>query len=344
MQKILVFSIILLAASSIHSLNFAISKTPPAATAINELIQKFFVHRSIDFSLIVHRSEIIDQLLNSFETPIKVVNVENNDNSFHIDRSAVLIFNNKQEFVNFHRKMQVAFDYPRELHFFVYIESNDDQEYSPHSDDFKKLLEFKNFNFLFEGDDFIDLVTFMTFQQPNCRELHPFTVNRFSKASRKWETNSFSMERFMNFNKCELAIWPNNIFKVALFDRIHKTIESSLNFTSIVLTSENQPYDFFMLFSPARMMLVDPIADSTFKPFSSTYSFLIVDFHFLVSRSAPYSYLEKALMPFENEVWYWLIGSLSLGVIAIVVISCMSKKIRRFVFGLRVQAPMLNMM
>jgi hypothetical protein len=74
-----------------------------------------------------------------------------------------------------------------------------------------------------------------------------------------------------------------------------------------------------------------------------SYSFIVTDYVFLVSRSAPYSFFEKALMPFDIEVWYCLIGFLAVGLLVIVVVSFMSQKIRNFVFGLRVRAPMLNL-
>jgi ABC-type methionine transport system permease subunit len=76
---------------------------------------------------------------------------------------------------------------------------------------------------------------------------------------------------------------------------------------------------------------------------ASTFTFFVVDHIFLVSRSEPYSFLEKALMPFDSEIWYWLIGFLAFGVLVIVVVSFMSQKVQNFVFGLKVRAPMLNL-
>jgi hypothetical protein len=67
------------------------------------------------------------------------------------------------------------------------------------------------------------------------------------------------------------------------------------------------------------------------------------DHVFLVTKPAPYTYFEKALLPFDDEVWFWLIGYLTVGVIVIVVVSFASRTVQRFVFGLRVKAPMLNL-
>jgi hypothetical protein len=77
--------------------------------------------------------------------------------------------------------------------------------------------------------------------------------------------------------------------------------------------------------------------------FTPSYSFLVIDYVLLVSRSAPYSFFEKALLPFDSEVWYWLIGFVAVGLLVIVVVSFMSQTVQNFVFGLNVRAPMLNL-
>jgi hypothetical protein len=80
------------------------------------------------------------------------------------------------------------------------------------------------------------------------------------------------------------------------------------------------------------------------KTFYPVYQKVKVDRLIIMSKSAPYSYLEKALMPFDPDVWYWLIGFLVFGVLVIVAVSFFSQKVQNFVFGLRIRAPMLNMM
>jgi hypothetical protein len=81
-----------------------------------------------------------------------------------------------------------------------------------------------------------------------------------------------------------------------------------------------------------------------YRLFKPRFSILDTDFIFFVSRSAPYSFLEKALMPFDSEIWYWLVGFVAIGILVIVVVTFMSQKVQNFIFGLRVRAPMLNLM
>jgi hypothetical protein len=75
-----------------------------------------------------------------------------------------------------------------------------------------------------------------------------------------------------------------------------------------------------------------------------THYVFVQDLVFVVTRPEPYSFFEKALLPLDAEVWWWLIGFLAFGVMVIVVVSFMSRTIRNFVFGMKVKAPLLNMM
>jgi hypothetical protein len=77
--------------------------------------------------------------------------------------------------------------------------------------------------------------------------------------------------------------------------------------------------------------------------FKSSFNFLAIDYVFFASRSAPYSFYEKALMPFESVIWYWLIVFVAVGLLVIVAVSFMSQKFQNFVFGINVTAPMLNL-
>jgi hypothetical protein len=114
--------------------------------------------------------------------------------------------------------------------------------------------------------------------------------------------------------------------------------------TSIAAESEKGPSmaDIFLKHQPILFEVKFGDGES-YEMFVPSFSFLVTDYVFLVSRSAPYSFFEKALLPFDSEVWYWLIGFLAVGLLVIVAVSFMSQKIRNFVFGLGIRAPMLNL-
>jgi hypothetical protein len=84
--------------------------------------------------------------------------------------------------------------------------------------------------------------------------------------------------------------------------------------------------------------------DQNYKKYALTHYVYVRNMFFLISKPKPYSFLEKALLPFDPEVWWWLIGFLAFGVMVIVVVTFMNQKKQNFVFGLKVKAPLLNMM
>jgi hypothetical protein len=102
--------------------------------------------------------------------------------------------------------------------------------------------------------------------------------------------------------------------------------------------------DLFIDYVPMRYYEMTNIESGhKYRYFTPSYGFLVTDYVFLVSRSAPYSFFEKALMPFDAAVWYWLIVFVAFGLMVIVVVSFMSQKVRNFVFGSNVRAAMLNL-
>jgi hypothetical protein len=321
--------------------------SPTAVTAISEIVEKLFAPRLIVFDVFVYRSQIIDELLSSIKTPVKVVNIENFKEKLEIDRSTILFFDKPEHFIAFSMNVDVMIESPRELHFFVYIEGLKREHLPGLVPRSLYPLMHKHLNFLFdfEDDDMIHLVTFTTFQQPDCRKFHPLTINQFSKATKQWDDpRRFSIERFRNFNGCELIIRHQRVLSLPSSALVHLEIEKSLNFKSIIVDIDlkhSREHDFIMaLFSPR----IIPALQRKGHKFSLTSHCLITDYVFIVSRFAPYSFFEKALLPFDPEVWYWLISFVAVGLLVIIVVSFMSRKVRNFVFGLRVRAPVLNLL
>jgi hypothetical protein len=248
-------------------------------------------------------------------------------------------------------KISKATEYPKELHFFVYIANFDRDDFPQLYPELLYPLVQKHFNHLVDlkDEEFIYLTTFTTFQQPNCRDFHPLTMNRFSKLTRKWETQKFSIERYRNFNGCRVYIADvlGNVFNNLLEGKVHKIVEKSLNFETVVIEvidgrTNGLKFGFSMGYQPKRALETSQLFGKNIKDFSGT-DVSVHDYVFVISRSAPYSYLKKALLPFDDEVWWCLIGVLAVGVVVIVAVSCMRRQVRNFVFGLRGRAPLLNM-
>jgi hypothetical protein len=125
-------------------------------------------------------------------------------------------------------------------------------------------------------------------------------------------------------------------------ESIHEIIGERLNFSSEISSEIEFESDFILNNEMIRMTKKFYNKRRSFKVGVAHY-ICVFDHVFLVPKPVPYTYLEKALLPFDSEVWFWLIGYLTVGVIVIVVVSFASKKVQRFVFGLRVKTPMLNL-
>jgi hypothetical protein len=323
-----------------------------AATAIAAIVENYE-----NFDFIVYGSPL-EGLVNEISIltgkPMKIRKIDRHSNVLKIRQSAFLFFSDIFLFYEFYDMSILANEYPRNFHFFVYIKNFNrrDLDYlvpatplNPHL-----LYRFINFVLEYQNDDSIDLVTFTTFQQPNCRTFNRVNINRFSKATRKWENRRFSAEKFRSFNGCELVVFkfiPTPIY----LSKIHDIISSKLNFSSKTIDSvsqkeqlsENIPRDFSLFLSSFRIVLWSQVKNKTIGKNTITHHVTVYDRIFLVSRSAPYSMLEKALLPLDDAVWFWLIGFAVVGVIIIIAVSFTKKKIREFVFGLNVRVPLLNL-
>jgi hypothetical protein len=195
----------------------------------------------------------------------------------------------------------------------------------------------------------IELTTQVYFQQPNCRQFQNRTINWFSKVSKKWESRDFEIKKFRNFNGCELVVFrfePTEYY----IKNTHNFIESHLNFSSKYVifnyfkdnfTTEVLDHDIHLVSERMRMSVKQNRKSD--DKFTMTRHVAMSDKIIIVSRFLPYTMAEKALMPLDDEVWYWLIGFMGIGVGVIVVVSFMKKTVKDFVFGLQVKVPLLNL-
>jgi hypothetical protein len=295
--------------------------------------------RSTSFNFIVNRYQqlsLVNEIAKIVDTPAKIIVLEPK-NTTPIDQSAILFFNDTPQFVEFYRKTMISFEYSKELHFVVYIENFRLGQFNNLSYDLlnpNSILRHSYFVTRFDNN-FIDLTTFTIFQQPNCRQARHKRINRYSITLRKWKNRKFSIVKFRNFNKCNLTVFDN--FLVA---KVLQIFETSLTYTKEVSNGSS--------FYDIRFFTMSIRAFNTNRQNRrwdvQTHHISISDNVILASRPAVYSFLQKAFLPFDLQVWFWLIGFLLFGMIVIIVVSCLSREAQHFVFGLQVKAPLLNLM
>jgi hypothetical protein len=179
------------------------------------------------------------------------------------------------------------------------------------------------------------------------------------------------VDKFGNLNQCKIDInvmYPQNLALQVDFDadkkpsyrgyltKFNDIISEKLNFTFVIKPFPwHLPNDSLLEYAMRNIddngmdLLVDSYRKvSKMDPglmYTVTKGFTKIDEIILVSRFKPYSMVEKVFLPFEAEVWWCLIGFLGgLVVIAGVIVAFASTQVRNFVFGLKVNSPLLNMM
>lgn len=204
------------------------------------------------------------------------------------------------------------------------------------------------------------LSTLVTFQQPNCRQWKVIEINRFSKIDRKWKNGIFSVEKFRNYNGCKLVfaldstrpplnlaiIHDKKLRVVGYIPKIIEEISKNLNY-SVQYNPCHRNGSFFYPSMPLDVLAsaqIIRIMHAFGKEIISTHPIAENSLIIITSRFPFYTHFEKVFMPFENEVWNWLIGILIFKAVMIFAIGFAPKNVVNFIFGTRVHTPFLNMM
>jgi hypothetical protein len=281
-----------------------------------------------------------------------------------LDKSAVLFFETYNSFKYFVNHSSLVTEYPKDLNFLVFIRE---------IFDFDEMLSSENFlllrtSFILDvsaGDMEFFLVTAKTRQSPNCQQWTQETINIFSRKNQTWRFPKFFREDIKDFQGCEVVFAfkvPNSlIFEVKPNGELDgygkifiEEIAKSLNMSTRLLTIYNpnrflEPFDVLVSTNFMRQLFTTKKALNKIRHYDTnpieftTYPFTVVDSVVLISQPSPYSQFEKVFLPFEKEVWVWLLVTLAGGLVAITIIKFTSKTVQRFVFGSRVLSPALNL-
>lgn len=331
------------------------------AIAASQLVKKVFVERSELFDIYIggnktqKLNEIATKIMKMNESPVKLFHVDSVENRL-VNRSAVLLFDTFVSYQDFHQEVEVGDEFTTKFNFLVIVTEDLD------------IFSFTNMmtvqeTFLVESDKTVALTTHITFQQPNCQKWVGVELNEFSKASRKWKTDKFSIEKFKNLNGCQIGVgvlfsnrpvsyyeldkaankyifkgygidflrdfasYFNFTFKCNYYDDDGKSLNNEINVEQILIFS----WSIRAVHTLYSKRLLSP-------------TFTTSDDIFVVSRNLPYTQYEKMFLPFELEVWICLLVTFSIGTIVIFVLKLFKKSTQYFVFGMRVNTPFMNFM
>jgi hypothetical protein len=324
--------------------------------------------------------KVVKFLGKSIDSPLIWDTHKNSEKITHIDRSTVMFYTSWDDYHKSINFTQLRTQHQSDLYFLTYVDEQ--RRMDPYLETFRSRFtsspRFFHEYFLEVNRTAIVLSTFEIFQQPECRDAIRVEVNEFSIPNLKWKSEKFSLEKFTDMNQCEIiidAIFPQNLalqykefrsnrsthIVTGYVTKFNDIISKKLNFTFIY-----DPIFLIQYFNESVISFKYHKADTTVPSdlryqvssfrkvslegsngtaFTVTKGYTKVDEIILISRFKPYTILEKVFLPFEADVWYWLLGVvLSLSLISLVVLKFAPKAMRKFVFGSRVSSPYLNMM
>jgi hypothetical protein len=168
---------------------------------------------------------------------------------------------------------------------------------------------------------------------------------------------NFVVDKFKNFNNCTLILAPkipqeamanatfsgNKLLKVTgygpkIFSEIGKHLNYSIEYNPFFLNNYTFFYD-----EMKQDMMISVGSNRNRAHYSrergiTTFPFTSNDFNFYASRFKPYTEFEKIFLPFENEIWWWAIGSVAGYMLLNLVTNIALRKFRKNL------VPMLDLM
>lgn len=337
------------------------------SSAIHEIIIEYFVKMSEKFNIFTEKNsslrimDISNDMLKKSDIPCKILQVYFNSKKTILRESAILLFDDMESYQKFHERLFYEL-ISRTLNFLVYIENFTESKlrFAIDSTFTSELFLVRN------NKESLSLVTFALFQQPNCRDWVKKEINQYNVQLGKWRSDRFFLEKFNNFNKCELIVRvPHNARPTSYVERDEKSnenrvkghgiefndiISKSLNYSNYYnvyfletgkQSNETLQHDFQLFALPSRLVSFhikeEPGIVMT-QPFRSIVEMI------LIPNDELYTPFEKLFLPFEAEVWIWLIATMTTAATVILVLKFSPRVKQQFVFGSKVKTPMLNLM
>lgn len=287
--------------------------------------------------------------------PTKLSSVENSDD-FQLEESALLIFDTFKSLQKFNNEVTLTNKFPKKLSFFVICQATEDEISSLSSvgetTEENTILQFQYF--VIDGEKSMELKTFVWYTEEKCRQPQLVNVNKYWKASQTWASNEFLIEKFENFYGClvvfdaiyqppALYFLPNPFFPgrwvpMGYLKVMMVSLATVLNFRIVIIPHDRSRSFDFPIFEESFNRYHQITAENLTitQPFAFHEEFL------LIPPGKAYTGYEKILLPFDNQVWGWIIATFLSAFITIFILSFSKPSVRKFVIGSCVKTPTLN--
>lgn len=220
--------------------------------------------------------------------------------------------------------------------------------------------------FIVDEGDFIDLYTFVWYTPEKCDQMQMFLVNSFSKKTRKWDTNTFKIDKFANFYGCLLKFYfmegfPNyvvpkiedgNFNCIGYTCRAAEILGQALNYVyeSSVQLVDSQNRDAFVktVFDVRWLNIFLSTAEQS-RTKASYFLFYSTNFDFresliAIPKGSELDSYAKIIRPFDGETWLWVAITFITAFTSIFIIQFTNATVRNFIFGLNISNPGLNVL
>lgn len=331
---------------------------------IVEVIEKYFEAKSILFDLVIYGDDqkwcryIITELYQreNVASASKTIAMNKSDMK-GIDESAIIFFKTEESFAEFNLNVNLKRKFAKDSKLLMVFGSHEAPK-----------IELKTWNL---GLNYPTILTSCRDQKSSfclfaaetttkefCRKYQTTELNRFSKRSLTWKTQSF-FRGMESFHGCDLFVGVYHVFPYIYFEKfengtshyngihvkITEVLARKLNFTI--------QYGFY---SVTRKQFSDPHFVPDFSPSTTGYQgfrpendeilgfqFLPSTYGFIIPYGEPYTPFEKLFLPFDVDTWIWFLIFMFGGVVAICILKFVPDSNRKFIIGRDVRAPMVNL-
>lgn len=351
-----------------NSVNYSESVNSLISTALSQIIRDGFSANAEVSEIVVLGSNagklniIVNEVANLISdfSSYKVSNKTAARGSIRIKHSTIFLFDSLKSYHDFFKQVLPVDKYGHSFRFLVYV-LDVSEVHSKKLVLLTGMLYYTIFLVHSERDRSMSLMSLYFFQPPACG-INMNKINQFVKATGKWANKVTFPSKFENFNGCKLTIeisvpqepaFECTITKyntcdfsgygIEIVKIISKALNFSVHFKPLNHFQSDRPFnDTSNIHSTLRVLPMRMLKVFGSKVFTS--SFTSLNEVLLISKSKQYTPYEKLFLPFETEVWTWLIITFAVAVLAIVILRLVPSKFRSFVIGSKVTTPSMNLL
>ena len=229
----------------------------------------------------------------------------------------------------------------------------------------------RNVNLVRVINSSIVVETFFPFTPTYCNKTIPVQVAKYQDGKFSMKPEAYFPKKFTNLHNCPIKVttvtalspsiikreFPNGTFE--LFGRdieILKSLAQELNF--YVNNTYLHPWGSWGVMSPNKTMSGSMgmaqrratdftlgnlnLKHDRFDIMDFCFAYYLETMIFVIPKGKPYTPFHKLLRPFQDYVWFSILFVILVCVVVVTILSFLPQKYRDFVYGAKVNTPLLN--